>query len=94
MWPLGKPAKLLRLLSNLAFYNDKGIDYARHSPTQVQAERAAGLAKVKVLVAAIGPDSLPTDFLQAVQSGEVAIDLTGQYIDLLRAHFRDHRSAP
>ena len=87
MWPFSKQAKLLRLLGHLAFYNDKGIDYARHSPAQVEAERASSLAKVRELVATIGPESLPRGFLQAVESGDVAIDLTGQYIDLLKAHF-------
>ena len=88
MWPFGKREKLLRLLGHLAFYNDKGIDYARHNPDQVEAERASGLTKVRELVAAIGPESLPQEFLQAIASGNVATDFTGQYIDLLRAHFR------
>lgn len=93
MWLFSKRAKLLRLLGHLAFYNDKGIDYARHNPDQVEAERASGLAKIRELVAAIGPGSLPQDFLQATESGNVATDFTGQYIDLLRAHFGS-RDAP
>ena len=88
MWPFGNRAKLIRLLNQLAFYNDKGISYARHSPAQVQAERASSMAKLRGLVATVGPDSLPPTFLQAVDSGDVATDLTGQYIDLLKAHFR------
>jgi hypothetical protein len=46
------------------------------------------MAKLRELVAAVGPDSLPPAFLQAVDSGEVATDFTGQYVDLLKAHFR------
>ena len=88
MWPFGNRARLIRLLNHLAFYNDKGISYARHSPAQVQAERASGTAKLRELVATIGPDSLPPTFVQAVDSGDVATDLTGKYIDLLKAHFR------
>jgi hypothetical protein len=87
MWPFDTQAKLLRLLGNLAFYNDKGIDYSRHTPDQVSAERAIGLTKIRELVAAIGFASFPNDFIKAVDSGEVASDFTGKYIDLLKAHF-------
>ncbi|WP_454832678.1 hypothetical protein [Pseudoxanthomonas wuyuanensis] len=93
MWPFSNRAKLLRILGRLAFYNDKGIDYARHNPDQVEVERASGLAKVRDLVASIGPESLPQEFLQAIASGNVATDFTGQYIDLLKAHFAS-RDAP
>jgi len=84
--PFDNRAELLHLLGNIAFYNDKGIDYARHSPAQVESERAMGLARVRELVAAIGPESLPLEFLQAVESGDVATDFTGRYIDVVRAH--------
>jgi len=94
MWIFGKRSKLLRQLDRLAFYNDKGIAYARHNPAQVEAEQAISLAKIRALVAAIGPHSLPDSFIAAIESGAVATDLTGQYIDLLKAHFRDHRGAP
>ena len=35
MWLFSNKAKLLRLLDRLAFYNDRGITYARHDPDQV-----------------------------------------------------------
>lgn len=88
--PSDNRTKLLHLLGNMAFYNDKGIDYARHSPAQVDSERARGLAKVRELVAAIGPEFLPPEFLQAVESGDVATDFTGRYIDVVRAHLSNH----
>lgn len=84
--PFDNRSKLLRLLGNIAFYNDKGIDCYRHNPAQVDSERAIGLAKVRELVAAIGPESLPSEFLKAVDSGDVATDFTGRYIDVVRAH--------
>ena len=87
MWPFDDRSKLLRVLGGLAFYNDKGIDYSRHKPEQVESERKAGLARIRELVAAIGPDRLPTEFLQAVESGDIAADFTGQYIDLVKAHW-------
>jgi hypothetical protein len=36
MWPFGNRAKMIRLLNHLAFYNDKEISYARHSPAQAK----------------------------------------------------------
>ena len=92
MWPFSKPAKLLRLLDRLAFYNDKGISYARHTPYQVEVERASRLVKIKDLVAAIGPESLPSAFLEAIESGNLAEDITGQYSELLMAHLRQRRA--
>ena len=89
MWPFEKQAELLRLLGHLASYNDKGIDYARHDPSQVEEERSIGLSRIKELVAEIGPDSLPQEFLQAVASGAVATDFTGKYIDILKPHVRN-----
>jgi hypothetical protein len=93
MWPFDERSKLLRALSNLAFYNDKGIDYSRHKPEQVESERAAGIAKILELVAIVGPGSLPSEFLQAVESGDVASDFTGRYIDLVKTHWAS-RGAP
>lgn len=84
--PFDNRAKLLHLLGNIAFYNDKGIEYSRHSPAQVDSERTIGLAKVRELVAAIGPECLPSEFLQAVESGDVATGFTGHYMDVVRAH--------
>ena len=93
LWPFGKPAKLLRLINRLCFYNDKCIYFADTTPEEIQAERAARLAKVKELVAAIGPESFPSAFLHDLESGEVATDGTGQYIDLLKAHFSGRRAS-
>jgi hypothetical protein len=92
MWSCGKEATLLRTLERLAFYNDKGIAYARHTPVQVEAERTIGLTRIKELVAEIGVDELPAAFLRAVASGDVARDFTGKYIDLIAAHL-DRRDA-
>ncbi len=93
MWPFDNHSKLLRALAKLAFYNDKGIDYSRHTSEQVESERIARLARIRELVATVGPDSLPSEFLQAVESGDIASDLTGRYIDLVKAHWAN-RCAP
>ena len=93
MWPFDERSRLLRTLSNLAFYNDKGIDYSRHNLEQVESERAAGLAKIRELVTSVGPGSLPSEFLQAVDSGDVASDFSGHYVDVVKKHWAS-RGAP
>ena len=88
MWPFGTRAKLVRAVDSLAFYNDKGSSYARHSLDQVELERAARTDKIRTLAANVGAARLPGDFLAALESGELATDLTGQYADAIRADFR------
>ena len=88
MWPFGSRAKLVRALDSLAFYNDKGSSYAKHSPQQVQAERGARIARIRELVEQVGATRILSGFLVALESGEVATDLTGQYAAAVKAHFR------
>jgi len=88
MWPFGARARLVRALDSLAFYNDKGISYSRHSPAQVEVERAARLDRIRELVGSIGAERLPSEFLAALDSGDLAVDMTGQYVAAVRAHLR------
>lgn len=87
MWRQGKRAELVSLLGNLAFYNDKGIDYARHDAARVAVEREKGMTRVRELLAAIGPQHLPREFVDAVTSGAVATDASGHFASLLESHF-------
>jgi hypothetical protein len=88
MWRSSRRARLVSLLGNLAFYNDKGIDYARHDAARIEVERAEGIAQVRELIALIGPRHLPQAFLDAVESGEVATDATGRFANMVEAHGR------
>lgn len=88
MWDSDKRAELVGLLGSLAFYNDKGIDYARHDAARIEVERADGMAKVRALVAALGAHNLPTAFLDAVESGEIATDSSGRFANLVKGHAR------
>ena len=92
LWPFDPRARLLHLLDNLAFYNDKGIAYARHSPTQVDAERAKGLAKARALVAAVDPNALPPELLRAIEDGSAASDGSGRYVDAMRTQLRRRKA--
>ena len=80
----GRKRKLYKALESLAIYNDKGIDWARHSPGQVQAHRAASVQRVKELVEALPPSAVPPEVLEALQSGDLATDMTGRYAQLLK----------
>lgn len=93
MWPFGKKARLIRALERLAFYNDKGAAYARHSETQVHEERASRVARIWSLVELIGQASFPPGFLADLRGGAVAMDISGDYTRLLRAHFRRRADA-
>ena len=89
MWPFGNRQKLVRALDSLAIYNDKGIDWAKHSPNQTSVERSSRLAKIQSLVEAIGRPAMPAEFLAALDSGLVATDGTGRYCDLVKDRFRN-----
>lgn len=92
MWPFGNRPKLIRALDSLAIYNDKGIDWAKHSSDQASSERSSRLVRIQFLVKAIGRDKMPVEFLAALDSGLVAADGTGRYCDLVKDRFR-HRGA-
>lgn len=93
LWLFGRRRRLLRTLDALAFYNDKGIAYARHSPERIEAERARGLARARALSAKIAGNELPRDVRQAIDDGDAAIDASGRYADALRAYLRRGESA-
>ena len=88
MFGFGAKAKLVRSLDSLAFYNDKGSSYSRHSLEQVDAEQVAKLSKIRDLVKAVGESRLPKDFLVALDSGELASDMTGKYVLSVKDHFK------
>ena len=88
MWFFGKKQQLIRALDSLAIYNEKGIDWSRHTPEQAIVERRTRLTKIQVIAATLGRDSLPQDFMSALESGEVASDGTGRYVESIKGHFR------
>jgi hypothetical protein len=89
--PFSRRARLLSRLESLAFYNERGVEYAGHSPAAADAERAARLGRIRTLVEAIGREQLPAVFLRAMDAGEVAVDMSGRHIDEVRRHFPGRR---
>lgn len=85
--PFTARSRLVGALDGLAFYNDKGVAYSRHNEERAQLERHIAIANIERLVATVGESAVPTEFLQALRSGEVANDLTGKYADLVKDHF-------
>ena len=88
MWPFGKKAKLCRAVDRLATYNDKGIDWAGHSVDEVSQCRSNSIQRIRRMVDELGGESLPPEFLVALENGDLAVDLTGRFHDLLKNHFR------
>ena len=84
MWFFGPRARLVRALEELAFYNDKGVAYARHDDASAAQARAARLAKIRALVAKVGEPNLPSTLLQALRAGDVERDATGRFAQLAR----------
>jgi len=83
--------QLCRKLDSLAMYNDKGIDWRRDSPDQTQAHRTAAISEIRELVHKLGPDELPSGFLEALESGAVETDGSGTFVEQVKAHFRQLR---
>jgi len=88
MWPLGKKAKLCRAVKNLAIYNDKGIAWAGHSEDQAAQSRATCVSEIQRLVAELGREALPQEFLEGLDHGDLATDISGRFHEILKLHFR------
>ncbi len=88
MWPFSKRARLLRLVKDLAVFNDKGVWWGKYTLQEAHDMRTAKIAKVKSMMSKLDRESLPTQFLEAVESGALAVDSTGRFIDVLENHFR------
>jgi len=49
------------------------------------------MQEIENLIAEVGTSSLPQEFLNAVQSGDLSTDGSGLYVDNLKEHFRQRR---
>ena len=87
MWSIGKKAKLRKAVALLASYNDKGAYWSGHTEADIAEARDKALIRIRILVERIGEESLPSTFVSAIQSGELANDDTGRYVDLLTEHW-------
>ena len=87
MWGFGKKARLRKAVALLAAYNDKGAYWSGHTEADINEARDKALIRIRVLVERIGEESLPSTFVSAIQSGELANDDTGRYVDLLTEHW-------
>lgn len=80
----GARAALIEALSSLAGYNDKGYSWSGHDEAKVAAYRAKAMAEIRLLVDRIGRARLPAEFLGSLDSGAVAEDASGQYVEAVR----------
>lgn len=79
---------LIDPLNRLAFYNDKGVVYSRHTEDQAAAKRSDALARIRKLADEVREGQIPPEFLAALASGAIASDLEGRYLLLIQRHFR------
>lgn len=86
--PFTARSRLLSAVDRLALYNDKGIAWSKHTEAEVQAKRTQDMEKIQALVSRLGESNLPQEFVGAFRSGTLATDLTGNYVDVLKSHFR------
>ena len=84
MWPFSTRSKLLRDLDKLAFSNDKGAIWLKHSMSKIDTVRTDNIAKIATSVQRMKVNSLPLIFLSALVSGELAKDPCGEYFDLVK----------
>ena len=86
MWLFSKKRRLIKMLDDLAFYNDKGHIYSRHDQSQVEKKRKEYALKIEHLIKACPANSIPEALIAAVKSGEITMDPSGKYIELLKDH--------
>jgi hypothetical protein len=77
-------SQLHRELHSLAAYNDKGIEWTKATPEQVEVQRASSMRRIRELVAQIGALNLPDELLRGIDSGAVSVDPMGHYAVLVR----------
>lgn len=79
--------ELVAFLGSLAFYNDKGFEWAGHSSEKVIEERAKAQKEIQILLNKIGEHRFPAPLLEALKNGQVVSDATGTYKNKVEALF-------
>ncbi|MEZ5813644.1 MAG: hypothetical protein R3E13_02810 [Alphaproteobacteria bacterium] len=81
-----KKRRLLKLLDDLAFYNDKGHIYSRHDQKQVEKKREEYALKIERLIKACPATLIPDALIAAVKSRDVTLDSSYKYVKILEDH--------
>jgi len=86
--------RLVNLLGSAASYNDKGIEWCRHTPEKVGEMHAEFQAEQLVLAKEIGASRLGDALLSAIESGAAARDWAGEYVVLAEQALGVRRHGP
>lgn len=84
MWYFSNKAKLIRALDDLAFYNDKGCEYAKHTRDQIEQEQSKKVDRIRKLIAKIGENNFSEEFLNGLTEGKLQTDAEGRYINMVK----------
>lgn len=87
MWMIGKEKQLVKLLKELAEYNDKGVHWSKHDQEQAEAMRNSCVARIRELTDQFEADELPEPLVVGIDEGTVKTDASGHYYQMLKAHF-------
>ena len=74
--------RLVDLLSSAAMYNDKGVEWCRHTPEKVAEMQLGFLVDQLALAKEIGTSRLGSALISAIESGEASRDWSGDYARL------------
>ena len=86
--------ELVELLGSAAAYNDKGVDWCRHTPGKVAEMQAEFQAKQLALAREIGTSRLGDALLSSIESGAAARDCSGEYMALAEQALGVRRHGP
>jgi hypothetical protein len=71
--------RLVKVLGEIALYNDKGCEWSRHSPDRITQEQAKAQAQIDRLVGEIGEAAFPAELLNGLKTGLGARDASGDF---------------
>jgi hypothetical protein len=92
--PVPAEQKLVDLLGSAASYNDKGVEWCRHSPEKVAEMQLGFQAEQIALAKEIGASRLGDVLRSAIETGAAARDWSGEYAALAEQILGVRRHGP
>jgi hypothetical protein len=77
--------KLVSCVDELAIYNDKGMHWRSHDTAQIAAERKRLTCLIQIQLDKLDNCDVVTQLQQAIETGDLAIDDKGKYIDIAKS---------
>ncbi|WP_019030181.1 hypothetical protein [Colwellia piezophila] len=77
--------KLVSCVKELAIYNDKGMHWRSHDTAQITAERKRLICLIQIQLDKLENCDSLKQLQQAIETGALAIDDEGKYIDIAKS---------